>query len=510
MTLPKNIQRFELAPNATITAPCEELIERDGSSTSRYLVAYQNTYYDAPYMVIYDAEDMIARRGAHMLHVVAVPAPWSFTNANNLDRELVKALTNNPWRGEEFFLEHAIRWVEHMPRNSEENAGMLAYYDSPKHRARGRLTMTKPGRYLKRFFGDILEQPEIERLAHAWEGFHKPQPVIFTQDSAEAVRAYQGAHLGSCMAFTQGGFSGSEHPASVFCGTDLSVAVLGSLDEPTARCVVWQDKKLYMRPYGDHQRMETAMKAIGFTRGSDSDFDGARMARIEDCGNTFVLPYLDFTEAVRDDGDYLVADYSGPIHAQNTNGLGGNADVCGHCGDTYDSEWEGSYVESRDMAICQHCSDNEFFYCEINEEVYHNDEMVETDRGISVSEDAVRYSGEFYYCDETEVWCDHNHSHPIEMGDGRCVSSDWAYDNATYCVITHLHYDNDDPTLLRLADGDAVSMVDAFSTEDALIQWMHREGHRVCNTSTDDTAREHFNAILDDMGKQMEMELEAA
>lgn len=509
MTLPKNVEPCDLIDGgrATATKAVDGMTLQTG--TTVLAVEMNEGRYDFSSTFTAHEGRIIGLPKDPTVHLIALP-DWSLETVRKTHRAIREAAETGPWRHEAFWTHNCLRWIEHIPQPSKETDGMLAYYDSPQHRARGRLTTTKSGRYLRRFFGDLLDQPEIERLAHAWEGYYQPAEVYITKDASEAVEAYKNAYLGSCMAFTGGEYAGREHPAVVFDGTDLAVAVIGGLENPTGRCVVWPDKKIFLRGYGDERRMSHALEAIGYRRGNRSEFEGARLARIEEEHNLYVLPYLDMTYYVRDDGTYLIVDPNGTIDAQNTNGLGGDANPCADCGDGFNPDYGGAYVDDVGH-VCDWCIENRYSHCEHYGEFFPNDEMADCVEGLYISQLAAEGSGDYFYCEATEVYHSFDGSDRIVLADGRQVSMTWAEDNTEVCEITGEYYESDDPYLLFLSGGWVIHTDDAFGDDmDGLHQWLHHEGHRPCPDRTPRNLYEHLTAVLDDMAKQLEMELEAA
>jgi hypothetical protein len=265
------------------------------------------------------------------------------------------------------------------------------------------------------------------------------------------------------------------HPTRVYAGPDLAVAYIGSLNDVSARAVVWPDKKLYTTIYGDTHRMETALGALGYAEGSDSDFLGARLQRIEEDGK-FVMPYLDMGDFVDDCGDYLTITNHGDIGCRETDGYaeGGERGYCEWSDARCDAD-DLSYIESVGMAVCDDALSRDFFTCDIFDEYYPYDRSVEVITGngstIQISDSAnedgdytftCEGNGNTYLRHYPARWRSYATVTPIEI-DGCHYSPDWADDNAFQCGITFDWFLNDDK--VTLADGSTVSR-DAYDDLD--------------------------------------------
>src|SRR5690606_7560176 len=131
----------------------------------------------------------------------------------------------------------------------------------------------------------------------------------------------------SCMSHDLSEFSSPEHPTRVYGDSDLQVAyIVNSSGNISARVLVWPEKKLYGRIYGDEDRMSDMLEEAGYERG---DLDGARIRRIPIRDRQYVMPYLDeagqtFGEIRKDNGD-IDTDFfeiGGRNAADRTDGLG--------------------------------------------------------------------------------------------------------------------------------------------------------------------------------------------
>ncbi|RWN95119.1 MAG: hypothetical protein EOS05_09970 [Mesorhizobium sp.] len=350
----------------------------------------------------------------------------------------------SPWHAQPWFREHIGRWAEHMPRFSTKFPGLVAYYQTPQKRKAGVLTPIKPGKYLKKYFGDVLSEEFIQEQGLAWQSFFKPAELKVTQDADEVQDIYENGP-NSCMSKSADEFSGECHPARVYAGPDLGVAYLGSTDNASARCVVWPDKKIFGRIYGDYHRMGSALEAAGYREGDDDDFVGARLRRFYD-GDIYTVPYCDIGDYARDDGTHLILG-RGDIYMQYTNGTNSeNPDRCRceDCGSRMD-EGDSYYVSGSGISVCESCYCDSYFTCSIIDEVFHVDTMVASPDGYSISRRATeRYSSGVFYCDGTQLWYPTSNFDYVTLADGDTYVQSYADEHAFLCEFSEEWFDNDE------------------------------------------------------------------
>lgn len=410
-----------------------------------------------------------AARNASLL--LSYSSPGSVTSAHLMqltgpgDWDGIRdAFNENPWAKHEWFCVNLLRWVEHVPHHADDKPGMLSYYVSPEHRLLGRVTSTKPGRYLKRFFGDVLTPEQIEEHAVEWDNRFKPSPVVFTTDPDEIEQVYEFGPK-SCMSGGEDGFEGPCHPARVYGNSpDVALAYIGPPEGAYGRAVVWPEKKIWMRTYGDLKRLEAGLVALGYREGSNSAWACARLSRIEGRDDRFVMPYLDRCGYVRDDGNYLVmSSDSDDIEAQNTNGLSDFAwaqCTCDLCGDRMDEE-DAYYLEG-EGDICPHCLRSHFTYCDGINEYVRDAEIADVARASShrgtFSTDYLMESDDWFLCEGDEEWYHVYDSDTTILDDGRTVSEDWAEQYAFRCAASDEWYEIDSLNRpVDLLDGDQIN-----------------------------------------------------
>lgn len=380
--------------------------------------------------------------------------------------------SHGPWHSEPVFRKHFRRIAEHMPEFSKNNPGMLSYYQSVDKRFRGIRTPIKPGKYLKKYFSDVLTEEEIQVLGIRWQAKSMPPKLTITQDADEIEAVYRGAYLGSCMHFGSGYFDGDEHPARVYAGPDLGLAYIGDRDDADGRVLVWPDRKQYIdKMYGDTNRLSEALDAAGYTRVSRDKFVGARLQRIKS-GGAFVMPYLDFCDHAEDAGDFLIANPNGDIFCRNTNGLSGEIErfTCVITGWTSRDEDDFEWVDQADGLVCYEELHDNWFRCAGDGEYHHNDDKSSlfddswSGRKIYYSVSYLESSDEFRLCEGSGEWV--REEDAIVLHDGTVWSPEYFEDHGAVCDICGDAYAIED--MVTTEDGQLVAKEHAPQTDDEM------------------------------------------
>lgn len=412
------------------------------------------------------------------IHVCRIPegmSPYDYRM-----KEIDPVLNDNPWLAYDWFRDNALRWVEHLPRPSEKIEGLLAYFQTPEKRARDIRTPIKPGKYLRKFFSDVLTEEQIHEHALEWTNRFALRELHVTQDSDEIERVYKGAYLGSCMHFGNDNYAGDEHPARVYGGNmDLGIAYIGDTDSPEARCLVWPSKKIYFpKWYGDGPRLEASLKAAGYEAGDESDFDGARLVRIP-YGSGFVVPYSDTHSEADDRGTHLVL-ACGDVDLRNTSGVSFEARRCEDCGECV-SEDEITFVGPYEgRGVCPSCRDDDYFFCE-GDETYHSDaDRAPTPDGYAVSLHHVCRSSDWFFCEHTECYYPYNGYSEVSLVEGGYCVESYAEQHGFYCSYSE-EWSLETDEKLELSDGRYVSN-DSFSNRAELEDWLEREDVTLAGT----------------------------
>jgi hypothetical protein len=197
------------------------------------------------------------------------------------------------------------------------------------------------------------------------------------------------------------------HPLLVYGDSDISLAyMLNDDDRVKARVLVWQERKLYGRFYGDYESLRKALNDMGYS--SDDTFHGAKIRRIfDDSEGRLVLPYLDGCNTVREySEDYLKIDHHGDILADTTNGLARKSVIamCDSCEEDIIDESDSNTIylsRNRTRIYCNYCRDEYTFVCNSTYDSVHNDYVSYVD-GESYASWIV--DNEANYCDKSNEY----------------------------------------------------------------------------------------------------------
>lgn len=379
---------------------------------------------------------------------------------------------------------------KYRPYLSKKFPGKVVYTKHEEHGTLDKQTVSSFAKFLDFMVEDIdcpALSPELTRdlvtlfNATVTEG---PRTPYFTSSAEEAVTVYINGP-NSCMSHDECEYEGMIHPASVYHGGDLSVAyilkgtapkditapTMEQIEEYTvsARAVVWKDKKIYGRVYGDEYRFSESMAALGYSR-DDNALLGAKLPAIP-CENNegcFIMPYLDFASNVTGpvDGFFITTIDSDGLEAQKTNGLSGElGDYCAYYGRRIpgDSVWIEDLQEYYSQLAVE---EGHAFFCDFTEEYFSNNVsaypvVITRNRWGNDEqvwcEDAV--NSYTFYCDRTDAYY-----HQDQFAYACVITSDgleetWvqseADEHAFLCEHTNQWYSTEHHTFV-LIDGETV------------------------------------------------------
>lgn len=278
---------------------------------------------------------------------------------------------------------------DHFLHLSKENIFSLAYTKSDEKGREDKQTTISVIGYLETYFADktkAAERNSIKKL-HEQEVLKRTVKFAYTPDDIEYVYTHFDENVGdladSCMRYNIEEFSSHIHPVRVYGAGDLAIAYLANSEgETTHRALVWPEKKIYSRVYGDSQ-LHDVLKSLGYEKSSYYDEEnaksikGARLLNIasenDEFKNHLVLPYIDDPVNVEfhEDSQFLllVGEETGQAEPQDAGGLvpWENYETCSHCekGKIRGSDLHKVIInEYFDHEMwCTNCSANETFYC---------------------------------------------------------------------------------------------------------------------------------------------------
>lgn len=275
---------------------------------------YCNNFYD-PWK-IEEVSDAFAEAQRKFFHSWDFPV-WNNTVGNN---SIYGNLVGTLHRAKLFDLikEERMRCA-HV---STSDRGLIAYYQTPEHLEAGRLTPIKPGKYLEKYFGTILDSATIKQWADEHRiTYNSKSRVAFAKTPEEFAEVYSmRAGFNSCM---QGektekwGAAQKHHPVEAYAAGDLELVYIAQNGTLYARALIWrnipEDKQCdteYTMPksvrvgriYGDVGLLRSELAKLGIqTESGNNHYDtmkGARLLHIPHIdrqGRTIgaVMPYID-------------------------------------------------------------------------------------------------------------------------------------------------------------------------------------------------------------------------
>lgn len=337
-----------------------------------------------------------------------------------------------PWLGQSWW-HHPTAiaiWKDQYPHPSIERPGWLAYTKNAEDGMKDKQTVVRPGAYLKRYFTTIMnhygcsERKLVEQFMLAYG----PIEIKFAATEDEIIAVYEHGPQTCMRDRTWPVLSGFRNPAQIYAAGDLQVAYLGSLEKATARTLVWPEKKIFSRVYGDIARLTSGLERLGYKWGAPI---GAKLKRIEankvkfdpqrgTPSHCFIAPYIDKKNqaggghlSIMDKGDHLIIceeGVPGSHHCGLADGYTGQyiprndeypTFTCDHCGvpghkalHTVRSDPDGG----DEYSWCMKCTARHAFRCGYSGAWYPTDEV-----------EHVKVDGEFwcqYYADMYAATCE--------------------------------------------------------------------------------------------------------
>lgn len=247
---------------------------------------------------------------------------------------------------------------DHFAHVSTIDGARIAYTQDAAKGAGDIQTRVKPGRYLTQFYGDVFDAPTIARMAAEFDNeFGEKLTLSFARTADDIERVYKDGPS-SCMSRVACYYDSSAHPVRVYAAGDLQLAYLERDGAITARALVWPEKLVHSRIYGDTTRLADVLESAGYSKGS---LEGAKLTRIEEDGG-FVVPYIDDVNSCKDCGDYLVIDRVGDINCSIINGLSRASFTCSSCDENVDAA--DCQTNAEGMPYCDKCYSDRYGRCE--------------------------------------------------------------------------------------------------------------------------------------------------
>ena len=401
-----------------------------------------------------------------------VSNPTNPETGNRLSKRLVEWLKDNiaNWYSYERFLVN-LSWPN---VETVESRLMIKLWLNQDDRNKGITArrLMKPGKALRHLFpwlSDSQVESYVERLRIE---LGERNYILKTGRDADTFRdVYTGTQCrmenpktctmrkslaNSCMRYENIMHHDSDgvlrHPVEAYASGQFEIVyVTDQKGHIAARCVVWVGdgssdafKPVYAPIYGVCEKsmdmIQSYLESIGAI---ESDWIGAALDVIEHKYGGYVAPYLDLSPQRLDyNGAQLVVTNYGEIDASIYSGLlDGEPEsmcTCENCGDRYDIEDEGGFVDER--SVCDSCY-YDSNYCEYYDErtfqdcetvyIWRNGRSVtETWSDSAVSEYAERVGGEYWRSDDLYTDYKGEYITPEQVDNGEYFCSEW--DNEFY------------------------------------------------------------------------------
>jgi hypothetical protein len=272
----------------------------------------------------------------------------------------------------------------HFAHLSLSTPGYIAYTKDEEHGIRDVQTRVRPGKYLSQFFPNFSQAEVIDYCGRCNA---EALSLKFATDAQTIETVYTNGP-DSCM---RKSFNLPVHPTAVYASTfedgrplpdpaDVAIAYFGSAEHVRARAIVWPERKLHGRIYGDEATLRALLQRDGFNAGS---MRGAHVRKIKYRRDAYIMPYVDGIGSAKMDGGrfQLCQDDDHTYATQNTNGTTRDRTTysCDHCGDDYEYDENEEYASTMH---CPHCEENRTTCKGCCESIWHDDDDVHcTDNG---------------------------------------------------------------------------------------------------------------------------------
>ena len=326
-----------------------------------------------------------------------------------------------------------------------EKPEMIAFTRTFADGVRDRQVRVKLGRYLAQTFGSKLSPERIAELVNEHSINTQTRVKWHIAMTPSRIETVYRRGPSSCMSKDIRYYNTDIHPTRIYGAGDLGVAFCWRGGRITARALVWPERKVFGRIYGDERRLEGVLRESGYMNLSehrdhirndprfndtltwrDWGFNGARLLRIEEFGGHIVAPYMDddygldflHRNVAYANSGFLMMTECFDLACSETNGLAQQpGEDCSHCGDyTPEDELTTRFDGDR---ICDHCLCHDHFYCEHNGEIYPDSEAVVTHDHQTISREA--YEDHYFTCFATgEVYPHYEMNTSEHDGEDRC------------------------------------------------------------------------------------------
>jgi hypothetical protein len=341
--------------------------------------------------------------------------------------------------------------AQRFPHVAKKDPSKIAFTESPDKGMRDIQTVIAPGRYLERFYAEIITAETIRDLARDYVTRLITPEFKIARMSDEIAYVYQRGP-DSCMSKSLSAYESDEHPVSVY-GLEpgqtldeiphaLTLAYLEIEDRITARTLINERDKVFLRLYGDADLLRKSLAAAGYQSGLPYNYT---IRAIDSDRGDYVMPYIDAGPAAsygaanvkRINDRFMITDGRGD-QAGRTDGLL-NEPECDEDGNYCEFYQEFSSGDTFSVVV------NDRGHCEQWSEraVDNNATRV---NGTYYSDELVHQDGHgrnFIMHDDTHHYCDMSNEY-------------WPNEEMQRCEVTDDYFHESEMTEIKTSDRDSV------------------------------------------------------
>ena len=272
---------------------------------------------------------------------------------------------------------------------------------------RNRTQPIKVGKYFKRlglYDDDTVNHKANQLISHI--RIMREAKLELARTEADIVEVYE-TGPSSCMSGDSGCFdTDGLHPAAVYATPDIACAFVRVKNRIVARAMVNLIDDQYSTIYGNAEMLRILLQDAGYTSGY---LDGCRINAIE-CNGTYLMPYIDGADEVGEAWDqpgYFIVGNSGYC-CTHTNGLSEDGICCPACGDMFNPDYDGCWVDGADQTYCsESCAEEDgYVYTTDYNEYRHVDDCYycQTDNSwYYLADQLIEVDGEYYHNEDDDI-----------------------------------------------------------------------------------------------------------
>lgn len=305
-----------------------------------------------------------------------------------------------PWSWKVVITKEDAAYYPHM---SDKFPGMVAVTTSPENGRRDIQTPMKIGKFIKLIrptWSDSMVKEEVAAIK-----LHLDPPRLHIAKTRAEIRTVYSDRNGpdSCMK-RKYVYVGDDtiHPTEVYAGPDTAVAYLLKDNHVTARTVLYESAKTYVRIYGDDSYLGELLKEKGYSE--RKTLVGAMLLFLPNAEGHPILPYVDGCAYVsgpfEDEHTHqmvvrvLPTREGAEYEADNTNGYPtvlNSGPICAECEENHVQPGYGLYVEGLGQ-VCEVCADHFIpaYTDAVSVEYFHQDD----------SDTPIYFYGGYYYTED--------------------------------------------------------------------------------------------------------------